>query len=125
MAEIQSRWLSYRQAWVYCGISRHKFDSEVRPHVIEIPKPGSRHGAIQFDRLELDEWMDQHKDRHGRPGAAMDKRENESCYEEQTSSPACKRKVKSGISTKKSGATVDFVKALEQIRMRKRSDTKD
>ena len=59
------RLLRYRDAPVYVGMDRNRFDAEVRPYLTEIPigKQG-----IAFDRLELDAWVEEYKNRIGRPG---------------------------------------------------------
>jgi hypothetical protein len=49
------------------GMDVNRFNSEVRPYLIEIPI-GTQ--GIAFDRLDLDAWVDQYKDRNGRPGKA-------------------------------------------------------
>ena len=62
---IQPRWIRLRDAPLYLGMDRNRFNDEVRPFVTEIPigKQG-----IAFDRLELDAWADQYKRCNGRPG---------------------------------------------------------
>ena len=49
----------------YIGMDRNRFNSLVRPNLIEIPI-GTQ--GIAFDRLDLDAWIDQYKQRSGRPG---------------------------------------------------------
>jgi predicted DNA-binding transcriptional regulator AlpA len=58
------RIIRFRDAPRYIAMDRNRFNSEVRPHLTEIPvgKQG-----IGFDRLELDAWVDDHKTRNGRP----------------------------------------------------------
>ena len=65
---IQPRFIRLRDASTYCGMDRNRFNSEVRPYLLEIPigKQG-----IAFDRLDLDRWLDLYKSRNGRPGRAM------------------------------------------------------
>ena len=46
-------------------MDRNRFNTEVRPHLTEIPI-GIQ--GIGFDRLELDAWVDDYKSRNGRPG---------------------------------------------------------
>ena len=43
----------------------NRFNAEVRPYLVEIPigKQG-----VAFDRIDLDAWFDEYKDRNGRPG---------------------------------------------------------
>jgi hypothetical protein len=47
----------------------NRFNAEVRPYLIEIPigKQG-----IGFDRVDLDDWFDEYKNRNGRPGKSME-----------------------------------------------------
>jgi hypothetical protein len=46
-------------------MDRNRFNAEVRPYLIQIPI--GRQG-IAFDRLELDAWAEEYKQRNGRPG---------------------------------------------------------
>jgi hypothetical protein len=118
---MTGRLLSYREAQLYCGVSRNRFDNEIRPYVTIIPSPGANNGAFLFDRLELDDWIEQYKTRHGRPGAQPV--EQQPCEIETTLRPASRKKARYGTSTKRSGATVDFVRVLEQVTTPKRSST--
>ncbi len=61
------RLIRLRDAPRYLGMDPNRFNDEVRPYLIEIPigKQG-----VAFDRLDLDAWVDQYKDRNGRPGKA-------------------------------------------------------
>ncbi len=58
------RFYRRRDAPLYLGMDRNRFDKEVRPYLTVIPigKQG-----IAFDRLELDEWADHYGSRNGRP----------------------------------------------------------
>jgi hypothetical protein len=49
----------------YLGMDRNRFNTEVRPGLVELPI--GRQG-IGFDRLDLDAWFDAYKKRNGRPG---------------------------------------------------------
>ena len=60
------RLLRLRDAPLYLGMDRNRFNREVRPQLTEIPI--GRQG-IAFDRLELDAWIDDYKYRNGRPAA--------------------------------------------------------
>jgi hypothetical protein len=62
---ILPRLLRLRDAPLYLGMDRNRFNSEVRPYLTEIPIGNQ---GIAFDRLELDAWVDQYKSRNGRPG---------------------------------------------------------
>ena len=50
------RLLRLRDAPGYLGMDRNRFNSKVRPFLVEIPI-GSQ--GIAFDRLELDAWADE------------------------------------------------------------------
>nr|BDD44918.1 hypothetical protein 1 [Coxiellaceae bacterium] len=63
---ILPRLVRFRDAPSYLGMDRHRFNSEVRPRLTEIPI-GSQ--GIAFDRLDLDAWVDDYKRRSGRPAA--------------------------------------------------------
>jgi len=65
---ILPRLIRLRDAPRYLGMDPNRFNAEVRPYLIEIPigKQG-----VAFDRLDLDAWVDQYKDRNGRPGKAI------------------------------------------------------
>lgn len=57
------RFLSYKDAVLYCGFGKDRFDVEVRPMLTEIPR-GKR--AILFDRLDLDAFLDDYKEQNRR-----------------------------------------------------------
>ncbi len=58
------RFYRRRDAHLYLGMDRNRFDKEVRPYLTVIPigKQG-----IAFDRLEMDVFADDYKSRNGRP----------------------------------------------------------
>jgi len=60
------RLVRLRDAPGYLGMDRNRFNSEVRPHLTNIPI--GRQG-IAFDRLELDAWVEDYVSRNGRPAA--------------------------------------------------------
>jgi len=64
-AAILPRFIRFRDAPIYLGMDKDRFNSEVRPYVAEIPigKQG-----VAFDRLDLDAWADQYRSRVARPG---------------------------------------------------------
>ncbi len=68
MPLILPRLIRLRDVPHYLGMDRNRFSSEVRPYLTEIPigKQG-----IAFDRIDLDAWVDEYKDRYGRPAIAM------------------------------------------------------
>ena len=63
-----ARLLRLRDAPMYLGMDRNRFNNEVRPHLTEIPI-GTQ--GIAFDRLELDRWVDHYKSRNGRPASPI------------------------------------------------------
>src|SRR3954462_15666790 len=63
-APLLPRLVRFRDAPFYLGMDRNRFNAEVRPSLTEIPI-GTQ--GIAFDRLELDAWVEQYKDRNGRP----------------------------------------------------------
>ncbi len=75
---VQPRLIRFKDIPLYIGMDRNRFNAEVRPHLTEIPigKQG-----IAFDRYEVDLWIDDYKERHGRkqtPGAVKwDKKEHQ------------------------------------------------
>ena len=110
---ILPRLIRLRDAARYCGMDPNRFNAEVRPYLIEIPigKQG-----IAFDRLDLDAWVDQYKDRNGRPGKATGGK------------PLWDRKFHQGSSREAISGTSEkrleeerFKKALERATSKKRS----
>ena len=67
MPAILPRFIRLRDAPLYLGIDRNRFNREVRPYIEEIPI--GRQG-IAFDRLDLDAWADDYKRDHARPARA-------------------------------------------------------
>lgn len=62
---IQPRIIRIRDAPFYLGMDKNRFNTEVRPSLTEM-KIGSQ--GIAFDRLELDAWVDDFKNKFGTPG---------------------------------------------------------
>lgn len=62
---IPPRCIRQRDAANYLGTNANWFNENVRPHLTEIPigKQG-----IGYDRLDLDAWFEEYKNRNGRPG---------------------------------------------------------
>ncbi len=58
------RFIRFRDSPAYLGMDRNRFNSEVRPFLIEIPI-GTQ--GIAFDRLDLDRWADHYISSNGRP----------------------------------------------------------
>ncbi|MGO9122900.1 MAG: hypothetical protein ACLQPD_35425, partial [Desulfomonilaceae bacterium] len=67
-ARITPRLIRLRDAPDYVGMDPNRFNAEARPYLTEIPigKQG-----VAFDKIDLDTWVEQYKDRNGRPGKAM------------------------------------------------------
>ena len=63
------RLVRLRDAPVYLGMDKNRFNRDVRPRVVAIPV-GTQ--GIAFDRLDLDAWADDHKRRNGRPTAQFE-----------------------------------------------------
>ena len=62
---ILPRLIRYRDVTRYLGMDRNRFNTEVRGSLTEVPIGVQ---GIAFDRLELDEWVDQYIASNGRPG---------------------------------------------------------
>jgi hypothetical protein len=93
-------------------MDRNRFNTEVRPHLSEIPigKQG-----IGFDRLELDAWVDEYVARNGRPARQKGVRTwDANAYQ------ASSCETGSGISTSAS-SDGEFAKALAQLSLKKRN----
>src|SRR5689334_21519132 len=103
------RVLRFRDAPAYLGMDRNRFNAEVRPFVTEVPI-GRR--GIGFDRVDLDAWFDEYKNRNGRPGrrTSWDVRERQVYLDAESS----------GISIKSSLDSA-FVKAQERLMSKKRN----
>lgn len=113
--DITPRFIRFRDAPAYLGMDRNRFNKEVRHLLTEIPI--GEHG-VAFDRLDLDKWADNYKQRNGRPGAVKG--------EQQWEQKECRASVKgtgSGISRNRSGASVSFAKALEHVTTKKPNAT--
>jgi hypothetical protein len=112
---ILPRLIRLRDAPRYLGMDRNRFNAEVRPYLIEIPigKQG-----IAFDRLDLDAWVDDYKDRNGCPGKAMggkppwDKKFHQGSENEEKS-----------ITSGKQSDITEFEKALARATLRKQKCT--
>jgi hypothetical protein len=102
------RIIRFRDAPLYLGMDRGRFNAEVRPHLTEIPI-GIQ--GIGFDRLELDAWVDEYIARNGRPRKGVnswDAREY----------PASSGGPEVGTSTSASSGG-EFAKALAQLDSKK------
>ena len=108
---IAPRIIRFRDAPLYLGMDRNRFNVEVRPYLTEVPigKQG-----VGFDRLELDAWFEDYKSRNGRPA-----RKGANTWDA-SKSPASFNGPASGTSTSTS-AGGEFARALEQVTSRKRN----
>jgi hypothetical protein len=60
------RFIRLRDAAAYLGMDKNRFNRDVRPLLCAIPI-GTQ--GIAFDRVDLDAWADEYKNRNGRPAA--------------------------------------------------------
>ena len=67
-AQILPRLIRLRDAPIYLGMDRNRFNKEVRPLLTQIPI-GEQ--GLAFDRLELDDWVEQYISRNGCPGKPL------------------------------------------------------
>jgi len=112
---FEPRIIRLKDAPMYCGMDKNRFNKEVRPYLIEIPI-GSQ--GIGFDRLDLDAWLEQYKESHGRLGKAIEGGSSWGRKPHQDSSCAATH----GTFRNKS-ARQEFEKAVERATSRKRRDT--
>jgi hypothetical protein len=101
-----ARFIRLRDAPSYLGMDKNRFNRDVRPHLCAIPI-GTQ--GIAFDRIDLDTWADQYKNRNGRPAAQSQRSKPWETKERQVS----KSVVASGTSTR-SFEEDAFAKALER-----------
>lgn len=100
---ILPRLIRLRDIPHYLGMDPNRFNAEVRPYLIEIPigKQG-----IAFDRIDLDAWVDEYKERYGRPPKAASNKAGT------RSSKAREEQIKR-----------EFDEAVKRAMSRKRTDT--
>jgi len=117
-----ARLLRPKEAHQYVGMSRTLFVELVRPYVQEI-KLGNK--SIAYDRLDLDEWINQYK----KAGCDLTKiestMENRLCINTTQKPLASSKEARSGGSAKglKERQVADFKKALGHQTMTKPNDT--
>jgi len=112
-AKLQPRFVRLRDAAMYLGMDKNRFDKEVRPCLIAIPI-GIQ--GIAFDRLDLDAWADDYKSRNGRPA------ERRTVWDAENHQ-ASKNGADSGGLISESKDMADWQKAVEQATSKRRSDT--
>ena len=107
------RLLRLRDAPRYLGMDKNRFNQSVRPTVKVIPI-GIQ--GIAFDRLELDQWVDDYKAFKGciAQRSTLWARKTQACQ-------GFSKGAKSGISTKGSGGSA-FAKAVEALNLSKPKD---
>jgi hypothetical protein len=110
---MEVRFIRLRDAPLYLGMDKNRFNREVRPSISVIPI-GTQ--GIAFDRIDLDAWADDYKSRNGIPSAQPRKEKPWETKERQVSQNA----VGFGISTSSSEGSA-FARALKQAVSRKRS----
>jgi hypothetical protein len=103
---IIPRLIRLRDAPIYIGMDRNKFNADVRPYLTEIPL-GKQ--AVAFDRLEIDDWVDEYIERNGRPGRSK----GDQLWDEKKHRASSNVKV-SGTSTNASAGD-EFARALEVL----------
>jgi len=106
------RLLRLRDAPTYLGMDRNRFNAEVRPSLTEIPI-GEQ--GIAFDRLDLDEWVDNYIAQDGRQVRSKGASQWQGRKRQVSSNEPV-----SGTSTSRSveGA---FAKALEEVNSKKQN----
>lgn len=111
---ILPRIIRMRDAPFYLGVNKNYFNSDIRPYLTEI-KIGIQ--GIAFDRLDLDAWVDEMKNRIGKPANKT--------LEQKTwdvkKYPASSKGAKSTTSIKQSEETA-FAAALAQAISKKPKD---
>jgi len=103
---VSPRFIRLRDAPAYLGMDKNRFNREVRPHLCVIPI-GTQ--GIAFDRVDLDAWADEYRNRNGRPAASLIRSKPLETKERQ----ACRSVAASGTSTDCSEEHA-FARALER-----------
>jgi predicted DNA-binding transcriptional regulator AlpA len=111
---VLPRLIRFRDVAAYLGMDRNRFNQEVRPYLTEI-RIGRQ--GIAFDRLELDDWVDQYVACNGRPGRLQGVRP----WDDENR-PDSSRERAFGTSTNGSKGK-EFAKALARLSSRKPSAT--
>jgi hypothetical protein len=106
------RFIRLRDAAAYLGMDKNRFNRDVRPHLCTIPI-GTQ--GISFDRVDLDAWADEYKNRNGRPAASLMRSKPWETKERQAS----RNVVAYGTSTSSSEEHA-FARALERATFCKR-----
>jgi len=96
-------------------MDKNKFNSLVRPYVHEI-RYGSQ--SVGYDRLDLDAWFDDYKQRNGRPGKAY---KEEGQWDKRSHRDLSS--VVTRTTSRKSSVDKELDNQLERILSRKQNDT--
>lgn len=110
MSSFLPRFIRCKDASAYLGMDRDRFNGEVRPHLVEIPIGVQ---GIAFDRLDLDAWADDYKERCGRPSDVKLAKN----WKEREKRVYASRKA-STTSTRTSDDKGDFAKTVEQAKLK-------
>ena len=111
--QLLPRFIRFRDAPLYLGMDRNRFNAEVRPYLTKIPI-GKR--GIAFDRLELDAWVEDYKSRNGRPA-------KRSSIWDAEKHLASRKEVNFGALTRESKDTEDWSKAVARVTSTRRNAT--
>lgn len=114
MSCILPRIIRLRDAAAYLGMDKNRFNSEVRPCLMEIPI-GSQ--GVAFDRLDLDAWADDYIRCNGR--RANQKGENKPWRKRKSQGSSS---VKASGTSKSDGGAAEFEKAVERVTSTRRRD---
>jgi hypothetical protein len=106
------RFYRLRDAPSYLGMDPNRFNSEVRPYLVQIPI-GIQ--GIAFDRLELDAWANHYRSRNGRPPR------KEASWQKEL--PGSRNETESGVSINVSKDMAEYAKVAERTLSTKRSAT--
>lgn len=110
------RLIRLRDAPIYLGMDRHRFNQDVRPNLTEVPI-GTQ--GIAFDRLDLDAWVDDYIHCSGRP--AVTRQRSLEQWDEKNRQVSSKEG-NIGISIKRS-LDAEFEKALVRAVSKKPKNT--
>ncbi len=110
--QLLPRLIRLRDAPYYLGMDRNRFNVEVRPCLTQIPI-GEQ--GVAFDRLDLDDWVEQYKTRNGRPSQHT----GEQLWDVKECRGFSKGPV-SGTSTNRSMGG-EFARALEKVASKKQN----
>lgn len=108
------RFMRINQACFYLGVNRNYFNRTIRPSLTEI---SIGEIGVRFDRVELDDWAEDHKARNGRPTECGET----SCKEDQTKGSFNEETF--GMYSELSKDTASLEKALAKVSLKKRKGT--